>query len=150
MTADPANSGEPGADVTHRERDVLVALCRPALEGGVFTEPASVRQIAEALVVTDAAVKQHLSHLYDKFDIPDTGTRRRVLLAKEAIRRGAVTLRQIEAASEGLQAGREAFERRDWARALELLTAADATTQLDADDLELLVRGRSDVREIAA
>ena len=45
-------------ELTRRERDVLVALCRPALGEGVFTEPATVREIAAELVVTDAAVKQ--------------------------------------------------------------------------------------------
>src|SRR5919197_406907 len=79
-------------ELTRRERDVLVALCRPALGGDVFTEPASVREIAAALVVTEAAVKQHLLHLYDKFGIADTGERRRVRLAREAIRRRAVVL----------------------------------------------------------
>ena len=48
---------------------MLVALCRPALDGDLFTEPASVREIAAALVVTDAAVKQHLGNLYYKFGI---------------------------------------------------------------------------------
>jgi class 3 adenylate cyclase len=79
-------------DLTRRERDVLVALCRPALYGNVFEEPASVREIAKTLVVTEAAVKQHLMHLYDKFEIADTGERRRVRLAREAVRRGAVVL----------------------------------------------------------
>ncbi len=77
-------------ELTRRECDVLVALCHPALGGDVFTEPASVREIAAALVVTDAAVKQHLLHLYDKFGIAETGERRRVRLAQEAIRRGVV------------------------------------------------------------
>jgi pimeloyl-ACP methyl ester carboxylesterase len=80
-------------ELTRRERDVLTALCRPALDGGVFAEPASVRQIATALVVTEAAIKQHLLHLYDKFGIAETGERRRVRLAREAIRSGAVAFR---------------------------------------------------------
>ena len=79
-------------DLTRRERDVLEALCRPALHGNVFEEPASVREIAAKLVVTEAAVKQHLLHLYDKFGIAETGERRRVRLAREAIRRRAVAL----------------------------------------------------------
>jgi class 3 adenylate cyclase len=79
-------------DLTRRERDVLAALCRPALHGNVFEEPASVREIAAALVVTEAAVKQHLLHLYDKFGIAETGERRRIRLAREAIRRRAVVL----------------------------------------------------------
>ena len=33
-------------DLTRREQDVLAALCRPALHGNVFEEPASVREIA--------------------------------------------------------------------------------------------------------
>jgi pSer/pThr/pTyr-binding forkhead associated (FHA) protein len=55
-------------------------------------EPASIREIADALVVTEAAVKQHLAHLYDKFGIQGGGERRRVRLANEALRRGAVTM----------------------------------------------------------
>ena len=86
-------------DLTRRERDVLVALCRPALHGHVFEEPASVREIAAALVVTEAAVKQHLLHLYDKFGIAETGERRRVRLAREAIRRRAVVFSDSAQAS---------------------------------------------------
>ncbi|TMK60536.1 MAG: alpha/beta fold hydrolase [Actinobacteria bacterium] len=86
-------------DLTRRERDVLAALCRPALHGNVFEEPASVREIAAALVVTDAAVKQHLLHLYDKFGIAETGERRRVRLAREAIRRRAAVLTDSAQAS---------------------------------------------------
>lgn len=86
---------EAAPELTRRERDVLVALCRPVLSGDVFTEPASIRQIAEALVVTEAAVKQHLLRLYDKFAVHEPGLRRRVRLANEAIRRGAVTLAHL-------------------------------------------------------
>src|ERR671935_3273058 len=86
-------------DLTRRERDVLEALCRPAVHGDVFEEPASVRQIAAALVVTEAAVKQHLLHLYDKLGIAESGERRRVRLAREAIRRRAVVLSDSAQAS---------------------------------------------------
>jgi pSer/pThr/pTyr-binding forkhead associated (FHA) protein len=83
-------------ELTRRERDVLLALCRPVLSGDVFTEPASTAQIAADLVVSDAAVKQHLARLYDKFDIHESGgERRRVRLANEAIRRGAVALTDL-------------------------------------------------------
>jgi hypothetical protein len=37
-------------------------------------------------------VKQHLAHLYDKFGLLETGERRRVRLANEALLRGIVTL----------------------------------------------------------
>lgn len=77
--------------LTPRERDVLLGLCRPLLTGDAFTEPASTRAIAGELVVSEAAVKQHLSRLYDKFGVGG-GERRRVLLANAAIARGAVKL----------------------------------------------------------
>lgn len=78
--------------LTARERDVLIVLCRPLLARDLFTEPASIKDIAAALVVSEAAVKQHLSNLYDKFDVGDDLSHRRTRLANAAIRRGAVTL----------------------------------------------------------
>jgi predicted component of type VI protein secretion system len=87
--------------LTAREHDVLVALCRPLLARDMFTEPASTRAIAEELVITQAAVKQHLANLYDKFDVPASESPRRARLANEALRRGAVSLTQLrETASE--------------------------------------------------
>src|SRR5437588_3627477 len=84
--------------LTPRERDVLLALCRPLASGGLFTEPAPIRQIADALVVTEAAVKQHLLHRYDKFGIYSGTGSRRVRLANDAVRRGAVSLAALRAA----------------------------------------------------
>lgn len=92
---------DPPPPMTSRERDVIVALCRPVLDGDLFTEPSSIRQIARALQVTDAAVKQHLLHLYDKFGVYAEPSRRRVLLANEAVRRGAVTLADLRRPEEG-------------------------------------------------
>lgn len=88
----PTEPGEPPPELTRRERDVLVALCRPLAGGEVFTEPASIRRIAEELVVTEAAVKHHLLRLYDKFGLREQGERRRVRLANDAVRRGAISL----------------------------------------------------------
>ncbi|MDI1463440.1 FHA domain-containing protein [Catellatospora sp. KI3] len=84
-------AGAPPPEITARERDVLVQLCRPLLAGEMFTEPASSREIAAALVVTEAAVKQHLLRLYEKFGIDGDGERRRVRLANEAMARSAIT-----------------------------------------------------------
>ena len=82
---------------TPGEQRVLVELCRPVLSGQAFTPPSSVRAIAEALVVTESAVKQQLDRLYDKFGIHDAdGGSRRVLLANEAIQRAAVTMRDLQ------------------------------------------------------
>jgi hypothetical protein len=71
----PAGGTETAADrrgaAAHRARARCApALLPPALERAMrFTEPASIRAIAAELVVSEAAVKQHLSRLYDKFDV---------------------------------------------------------------------------------
>jgi hypothetical protein len=94
LHGDETMGAETGPDLTRRERDVLVALCSPMFSGDVFREPASTRQIASDLVVTEAAVKQHLSRLYDKFGIFEQEGRR-ARLANEAIRRGVVSTAEI-------------------------------------------------------
>jgi hypothetical protein len=86
--------------LTPRERDVLVALCRPLLTGDAFTEPASIRAIAAELVVSEAAVKQHLSRLYVKFEVSAEGERKRVQLANAAVARGAVKLGDLRPAAD--------------------------------------------------
>jgi predicted component of type VI protein secretion system len=95
-TPDPGmtEGAERAPDLTPREREVLVALYRPAATTEVFAEPASTREMARSLAVSEAAVKQHLAHLYVKFGIGD-GERRRVRLANEALRRGAITLADV-------------------------------------------------------
>lgn len=82
--------------LTPRERDVLVALFQPMVDAEMFAEPASTRAIAAALWVSEAAVKQHLLRLYDKFGVVD-GERRRTRLANEALRRGAISLAEVRA-----------------------------------------------------
>jgi pSer/pThr/pTyr-binding forkhead associated (FHA) protein len=86
--------------LTPRERDVLLALCRPLLTGDAFTEPASTRAIAAELVVSEAAVKQHLSRLYVKFELSTQDERRRVQLANAAVARGAVKLGDLRPPSD--------------------------------------------------
>jgi hypothetical protein len=87
---------QPAPELTRREVDVLQALFSPARSGDMFTEPASTREMAETLFVSEAAIKQHLAHLYTKFDIAE-GPGRRVRLANEALRRGAVRLGDLRA-----------------------------------------------------
>ena len=53
-----------------------MVLCRPLVSDAPFPGPASVRDMAQELVVTEAAIKQHLQNLYDKFDVPTEGERR--------------------------------------------------------------------------
>ena len=76
-------------DLTRRELEVLTALCRPALQQDAFVAPATAHDIAEELVVTEAAVKQHLLRLYQKFRIAE-GVNRRARLANEVISAGVV------------------------------------------------------------
>lgn len=76
-------------DLTRRELEVLTCLCRPALTQEAFVAPATAREIADELVVTEAAVKQHLLRLYGKFAIPE-GVNRRARLANEVVRAGVI------------------------------------------------------------
>lgn len=76
-------------ELTRREIEVLSALCRPALQQQAFVAPATARDIADELVVTEAAVKQHLLRLYVKFKIVE-GVNRRARLANEVISAGVV------------------------------------------------------------
>ena len=76
-------------EITKRELDVLIALCRPALSDDAFITPATAREIASDMVVTEAAVKQHLLRLYVKFRVPE-GTNRRARLANLVINLGLV------------------------------------------------------------
>lgn len=76
-------------ELTRREADVVAALCKPALSEDAFVAPATARDIAADLVVTEAAVKQHLLRLYHKLRIAE-GPNRRVRLANEVVARGLV------------------------------------------------------------
>ena len=93
LTHTAAAEGPPA--LTPRERDVLVVLCRPLLDRDLFTEPATVKEIAGELVISEAAVKQHLVNLYEKFGVTDAAQHRRSRLANEALRRAAVTLNDL-------------------------------------------------------
>lgn len=83
--AEPPKSATP--ELTRRELDVIASLCRPAMSDDAFVTPATAREIAADLVVTEAAVKQHLLRLYSKLRIPE-GQNRRIRLANEVIALG--------------------------------------------------------------
>lgn len=129
--------------LTPRERDVLEALCRPVLSGTAYTEPASIREIAAELFVSEAAVKQHLLRLFDKFEIYSDAPKRRLRLANEVLRLGLISIDEPQHAGvaevSGLaDRGREALGRRRWDEAYEALAAADAAGSLGPADLEAL------------
>jgi hypothetical protein len=87
---------DPAPQVTAREHDVLVALCKPLATGDLFCEPASSGEIAATLMVSEDAVKKHLIRLYRKFLIHDAEQgRRRTRLANAALASGAVNLTDL-------------------------------------------------------
>jgi DNA-binding CsgD family transcriptional regulator len=86
-------------DLTRREREVLLALFSGRIPDGAFIEPATTREIATALHVTDGAVKQHLVKLYDKFALRPPAERTRAKLANEALRRGVLSVADIRRAA---------------------------------------------------
>jgi hypothetical protein len=85
IDAEPPKSAAP--ELTRRELDVIASLCRPAMSDDAFLTPATAKEIAADLVVTEAAVKQHLLRLYSKLRIPE-GQNRRIRLANEVIALG--------------------------------------------------------------
>jgi hypothetical protein len=97
---DPVDTGSEAttAPVTHPEielsptqHSVLLALCRPLLEAGRVTTPATNDQIAQEAFLGVSAVKAHLRTLYRKFAIghlPQNAKRAR--LAELALHYGAV------------------------------------------------------------
>lgn len=99
----PTGSAKP-PEISRRERDVLVLLCAPLLRRNPFTAPASTQEIADALVISTAAVKGHLTHLYGKFGV--RGEREpRVRLANAAIRTGAISEGELPESPEGESPG---------------------------------------------
>jgi hypothetical protein len=103
MTAEAELRRSAVPELTRRELDVLTSLCRPALSDEAFATPATAHEIASDLVVTEAAVKQHLLRLYQKFRIPE-GPNRRTRLANEVVALGLVKpMPQADAGEQPLQ-----------------------------------------------
>ena len=86
-----ADSGSLVPALTPREVDVLKALCAPLLSNDPYPEPASTKEIAASLVVSEPAVRQHLLRLYDKFGILEEEQHKRSRLAKGALLFGVVS-----------------------------------------------------------
>jgi pSer/pThr/pTyr-binding forkhead associated (FHA) protein len=101
VATDPTATPHGVPDLTRRERAVLLALFSGRIPDAVFFEPATTHQIATELHVTDAAVKQHLVRLYDKFALTLSTERTRARLANEALRRGIISVADIRSASPG-------------------------------------------------
>jgi DNA-binding CsgD family transcriptional regulator len=80
----------PVPDLTAAQRRVLEALCRPWLSGA-SASPASNREIAAALVVSEETVKTHMRALFSAFELAGAGHHhKRAELARRALAAGVV------------------------------------------------------------
>jgi len=125
ITAEAELRRSAAPELTRRELDVLTSLCRPALSDEAFATPATAHDIAADLVVTEAAVKQHLLRLYQKFRIPG-GPNRRTRLANEVVALGLVKPMPVKPMP------------------LKPMPPADVGDQLNVNVAEQPVRGRGD------
>ena len=91
---------KPPPRLTPTEHEVLVELVRPWGTGNTFTPPLWSRTLRHGAFTTEAAVKNVLGRLYDKFDIFDDGTNRHVRLANAAWESGAVGPRDLHSDDE--------------------------------------------------
>jgi pSer/pThr/pTyr-binding forkhead associated (FHA) protein len=98
--ADPETQKSAAGDVTlpqlsPAQRRVLVALCRPLLES-VIAVPATNKQIAAELTLSVDAVKTHLRRIAEALDVQNLPqNEKRVTLAREAINRGVISVREL-------------------------------------------------------
>jgi pSer/pThr/pTyr-binding forkhead associated (FHA) protein len=85
-TTSPKRAAPP---LTPREREVLIELCRPFFSSNLVKKATGRRDMATAMYTGEAAIQQHLGHLYDKFFIDGVGERRD-LLAVAVIEAGII------------------------------------------------------------
>jgi DNA-binding CsgD family transcriptional regulator len=84
--------------LSEAQRRVLVALCRPLATTGGADVPASNREIAEELHLSQDGVKTHIRALFEKLGIDELPQyRKRTELAHRALELGFVTARDLRA-----------------------------------------------------
>lgn len=93
----PAGPLEPIPRLTHGQRDVLIALCRPFANGRAGATPASNREIAAELHLSTDGVKGHMRSLFERLGIGDLPqNRKRAELVRKAFELGIVAQRDLE------------------------------------------------------
>ena len=86
------------ASLSGQQRRVLVALCRPFMQGVALATPPTNQEIADELVVTVDAVKVHLRALFDKFGVADLPqNKKRLALVRAALQSGLIAGRETHA-----------------------------------------------------
>lgn len=91
-----ASSPTDRGPIPEGRRRVLVALCAPMLTGDGMKLPPSNIDIAEQLFISVDTVKSHMRALFEHFEIGDESRNvKRVMLAEQAIREGAVTAQDL-------------------------------------------------------
>jgi len=84
--------------VSHAQRNVLIALCRPFGEHRGLASPATNLEIASELVLSVAAVKTHLRALFHHFGIEELPqNEKRLRLVELALQSGLVTDHDLRA-----------------------------------------------------
>jgi FHA domain len=81
--------------ISAAQRRVLVALCRPLVDGG-FAAPPSNRELAAALSLSVETVKFHLHALFEALGLADVPQhQKRAALARIALEHGLVTPHEL-------------------------------------------------------
>jgi hypothetical protein len=89
-----APADQPGGPVhlSPAQRRVLIELCRPFTDEGGAAHPATNREIAARLVISDSAVKSHMRALFERFDVKDLNQNaKRSRVVDLALRSGTVS-----------------------------------------------------------
>jgi DNA-binding CsgD family transcriptional regulator len=85
----------PAPQLTHMQRQVLLALCRPYRDGN-FATPATNQDIASEVFLSVDAVKMHLRTLFAKFELADLPqNQKRASLAEQALQSGVISHRDL-------------------------------------------------------
>ena len=84
-------------DVTPAQRRVLVALCRPLLSDPPGPLPASNKDIAAELFLSEESVRSHLKALFERAQVTDLAQgAKRFRLAEIALATGIVARHDIQ------------------------------------------------------
>lgn len=87
----PSTSMESVAEITPAQRRVLIALCRPYVDRGAVTAPATNREIAQELVLSVEGVRTHVKALFERLGVGDLPpNQKRAELVKRAFGLGVI------------------------------------------------------------